>query len=67
MIDWVIGPQPLVALYIYRVGRPFPARKPFTSRNSLGFLNSSRTQGPPVRLVWPLPDWLQDARLVRPA
>jgi hypothetical protein len=32
MIDWVIGPQPATTLYIYRVGRSYPARKPFTSQ-----------------------------------
>jgi hypothetical protein len=26
----------------------------------LEFLNSTRTRGPPVRPVWPLPDRLQD-------
>jgi hypothetical protein len=39
------GPFP----YIYSVGGSCPARKLFTSRNSLGFLNSTRTRGPPVR------------------
>jgi hypothetical protein len=29
MINWVIGPQLVVTLYIYRVGRSCPARKPF--------------------------------------
>jgi hypothetical protein len=51
MIDWVIPSQ--TALYIYRVGRSCPARNPFTSWISLGLLNSTRTQGPPVRPVRP--------------
>jgi hypothetical protein len=61
--------QTVVALYIYRVERSCLARNPFTARNSQGLLNSARTRGPlvrPVRLVWPLPDWLQDAPPVRP-
>jgi hypothetical protein len=66
MIDWVMPPQTAVTLYIYRVGRSCPARNPFTSRNSQGLLNSTRTRGPPVRPVWPLPDRLQDAPPVRP-
>jgi hypothetical protein len=53
MIDWVLAPQPVVALCTYRVGRSCPLRKPFTSRNSLGFLNSTRTRGPLVRPVRP--------------
>jgi hypothetical protein len=51
MIDWVIPPQTAVALYIYRVGRSFPARNPFTTRNLQGLLNSTRTRGLPVRPV----------------
>jgi hypothetical protein len=69
MIDWVMPPQTIVALYIYRVGRSCPARNPFTARNSQGLLNSTRTRGPPVRPVrpvWPLPDQLQDTPPVRP-
>jgi hypothetical protein len=54
MIDWVIPPQTVVTLYIYRVGRSCPARNPFTTRNSQGLLNSTRTRGPPVRLVKPI-------------
>jgi hypothetical protein len=46
-------PQTVVALYIYRVGRSCPARNPFTTRNSQGLHNSTRTRGPPVRPVWP--------------
>jgi hypothetical protein len=53
MIDWVIPPQTVVALYIYRVGRSFPIRNPFTTRDSQGLLNSTRTRGPPVRPVRP--------------
>jgi hypothetical protein len=53
MIDWVIPPQTAMVLYIYRVGRSCPARNPFTTRNSLGLLNSTRTRGPPVRPVRP--------------
>ena len=53
MYDWVLPPQTAVALYIYRVGRSCPARNPFTTRNSLGLLNSTRTRGPPVRPVRP--------------
>jgi hypothetical protein len=53
MIDWVMPPQTVVALYIYRVGRSCPARNPFTTRNSQGLLNSTRTRGPPVRPVRP--------------
>jgi hypothetical protein len=49
MIDWVMPPQTVVALYIYRVGRSCPARNPFTTRNSQGLLNSTQTQGPSVR------------------
>jgi hypothetical protein len=51
MIDWVMPPQTVVALYIYRVGRSCPARNPFTTRNSQGLLNSTRIRGPPVRPV----------------
>jgi hypothetical protein len=53
MIDWVMPPQTAVALYIYRVGRSCPARNPFTTRNSQGLHNSTRTQDPPVRPVRP--------------
>jgi hypothetical protein len=53
MIDWVIAHQPAMTLYIYIGGRSCPARNPFTSRNSLGLLNSTRTRGPPVRSVKP--------------
>jgi hypothetical protein len=53
MIDWVMPPQMVVALYIYRVGRSCPTRNPFTTRNSQGLLNSTRTQGPHVRPVRP--------------
>jgi hypothetical protein len=53
MIDWVMPPQTTLALYIYRVGRPYPARNPFTTRNSQGLLKSTQTQGPSVRLVRP--------------
>jgi hypothetical protein len=53
MIDWVMPPQTAVALYIYRVGRSCPAKNPFTTRNSQGLLNSTRTRGPPVRPVRP--------------
>jgi hypothetical protein len=53
VIDWVIPPQTVVALYIYKVGRSCPARNPFTTRNSLGLLNSTWTRGPPVRPVRP--------------
>jgi hypothetical protein len=53
MFDWMIPPQTVVALYIYRVRRSCPARNPFTTRNSQGLLNSTRTQGPPVRPVRP--------------
>jgi hypothetical protein len=53
MIDWVMPPQTVVALYIYRVGRSCPARKPFTTRNSQGLLNSTWIRGPPVRPVRP--------------
>jgi hypothetical protein len=53
MIDWVMPPQTDVALYIYRVGRSCPVRNTFTTRNSQGLLNSTRTRGPPVRLVRP--------------
>jgi hypothetical protein len=53
MIDWVMPPQTLVALYIYRVGRSCPTRNPFTTRNLQGFLNSTRTRGTPVRPVRP--------------
>jgi hypothetical protein len=49
MIDWVMPPQTVVAIYIYRVGRSCPARNPFPARNSQGLLNSARTRGPPVR------------------
>jgi hypothetical protein len=49
----VIPPQTAMALYIYRVGRSCSARKPFTSRYSLGFLNSTWTRGPPVGPVRP--------------
>jgi hypothetical protein len=49
MIDWVMPPQTVVGLYIYRVGRSWPARNPFTTRNSQGLHNSTRTRGPPVR------------------
>jgi hypothetical protein len=73
MIDWVIPPQTAVALYIYRVGRPSPAKNPFTTRNSQGLHNSTRTRGPPVRPVRPtgqtgvaVADRLQDASPVRP-
>jgi hypothetical protein len=31
MIDWVMPPQTVVALYIYRVGRSCLARNPFTA------------------------------------
>jgi hypothetical protein len=53
MVDWVMPPQTAVALYIYRVGRYCPTRNPFTTRNSQGLLNSTRTRGPPVRPVRP--------------
>jgi hypothetical protein len=53
MIDRVMPPQTVVALYIYRVGRSCPARNPFTTRNSQGLINSTRTRGPPVRPVRP--------------
>jgi hypothetical protein len=53
MIDWVMPPQTVVALYIYRVGRSCPARNPFTTRNPQGLLNSTQTRGPPVRPVRP--------------
>jgi hypothetical protein len=53
MIDWVMPPQMAVALYIYRVERSCLARNPFTAQNSQGLLNSTRTQGPPVRTVRP--------------
>jgi hypothetical protein len=53
MIDWVMPPQTAVTLYIYRLGRSCPARNPFTTRNSQGLLNSTQTQGPPVRPVRP--------------
>jgi hypothetical protein len=49
MINWVIPPQTVVALYIYRVGRSCPARNSFTTQNSQGLLNSTRTRDPPVR------------------
>jgi hypothetical protein len=67
MINWVMPPQTAVALYIYRVGRSCPARNPFIAKNSQGLLNSTQTRGPPVRPVWPLPDWLQDISPVRPS
>jgi hypothetical protein len=44
MIDWVMPPQTAVALYIYRVERSCPARNPFTTRNSQGLHNSTRTR-----------------------
>jgi hypothetical protein len=66
MIDWVMPPRTVVTLYIYRVGRSCPARNTFTARNLQGLLNSTRTRGPPVRPVWPLPDRLQDTPPVRP-
>jgi hypothetical protein len=53
MFDWVIPPQTAVSLYIYMAGRSCPTRNPFASRNSLGFLNSTRTRGPSVRPVRP--------------
>jgi hypothetical protein len=53
MIDWVMLPQTVVALYIYNVGRSFPTRNHFTTRNSQGLLNSTRTRGPPVGPVRP--------------
>jgi hypothetical protein len=53
MFDWVIPPQTAVTLYIYRVGRSCLTRISFTTRNSLGLLNSTRTRGPRVRLVRP--------------
>jgi hypothetical protein len=56
MIDWVMFPQMVVVLYIYRVGRSYPASNLFITRNSEGLLNSTRTRGLPVRPVWPLPD-----------
>jgi hypothetical protein len=62
----VIPPQTVVTLYIYRVGRSCPARNPFTARNSQGLLYSTRTRGPLIRPVWPLPDRLQDTPPVKP-
>jgi hypothetical protein len=53
MIDWVMPPQTVVALYIYRVGRSCPARNPFTTQNLQGLLNSTRIREPPVRPVRP--------------
>jgi hypothetical protein len=53
MINWVMPPQTVVSLYIYRVERSCPARNPFTTRNSQGLLNSTRTRGRPVRPVRP--------------
>jgi hypothetical protein len=53
MIDWVMPPEMAVTLYIYRVERSCPARYPCTTQNSHGLLNSTRTQGPPVRSVRP--------------
>jgi hypothetical protein len=53
MIDLVMPPPTAVALYISRVGRSCPARNHFTTRNSHGLLNSTRTQGPSVRPVRP--------------
>jgi hypothetical protein len=49
MIDWVIAPQTVLVLYIYRVARSCAARNSFTARNSHGLLNSTRTRGLPVR------------------
>jgi hypothetical protein len=53
MIDWVMPPQTVVALYIYRVGRSCPAMNPFTTRNLQRLLNSTQTRGSPVRPVKP--------------
>jgi hypothetical protein len=53
MIDWVMPPQTVVALYIYRVGTSCPARNPFTAQNSQGLLNSTWIRGPSVRPVRP--------------
>jgi hypothetical protein len=53
MIDWVMPPQTVVALYIYRVWRSCPARNPITTRNSQGLLDSTRTWGQLVRPVRP--------------
>jgi hypothetical protein len=53
MIDWVMPPQMAVALYIYMVGRSCSASNPFTTRNSQGLHNSTRTRGPPVKPVRP--------------
>jgi hypothetical protein len=53
MIDWVMQPQTVVALYIYRLGRSCPVRNPFTALNLQGLLNSTQTQGPSVRPVRP--------------
>jgi hypothetical protein len=51
MIDYVKPPQMAMVLYIYRVGRSCPSRNPFTTRNSQGLVNSTRTRSPPVRPV----------------
>jgi hypothetical protein len=53
MMDWVMPPQTVMVLYIYRVGRSCPARNPFTTQNSQGLHNSNRTRGPPVRSIRP--------------
>jgi hypothetical protein len=70
MINWVIASQLEVALYIYRVGEILPRKKSFTGRKLLEYLNSTWTQGPPVRALWPvwlLLDRLQDTRRVKPS
>jgi hypothetical protein len=68
MIDWVMPPQTVVALIF--IGWEVLLRKEsFYSSDSLILLELgvhwSDWSGPLVRLVWPLPDRLQDAPPVR--
>jgi hypothetical protein len=53
-IDSIVDlPQPVVALYIYTVGRSCPTRKSFYKPNLPGLLNLARNRGAPVRPVHP--------------
>ena len=54
LIDSIgLSPQSAVTLYIYRVGKTYPARNPVYISKSIKNSNYSRTPPRPVRLVGP--------------
>ena len=60
LIDSIgLSPQSAVTLYIYRVGKTYPARNPVYRSKSIKNPNYSRTPPRPVRPVGLLPDQLQ--------